>query len=567
MFTGDRSGDWLFASLHRTGFAGRPTSVRPGDGLRLRDAYVAAAVRCAPPANRPLPSERDNCLPYAAEELRLMARVRVIVCLGGFAWENACRLLAIRPRPPFGHGAEHAVAPGRTLLGCYHPSQQNTFTGRLTAPMTDAVFARARELARRFRPGVTDAASAADAASMAPTAAATGVLLARQPVYDPTLRVVAYELLIQSRDDFAEESAGTIAELGMNLVMGRPAHVPLTRAFLLEGYCRALPADRVVLQVEPDLVVDPAALAALHELVAAGYRLALVGYESGGPLETLLPLARIVGLNLHEGMDRGLLRAEITKLRGYGVSLLARGVETHEDVELCRALGFDLLQGYFFCRPQMVSGGGKGVHVNKLGRMQLVSALQQAELDLEDVQRIISRDVGLSYNLLRFVNSAFFALPRRVESIRDAVVLLGAINVRKWATLMALAEVDDKPRELVVTGLVRARMCELLAQGYRENDTEGFFAAGLFSVVDALMDTSMVELLAQLPLSGEIIQALLNYEGAKGRVLRAVIAYERGNFGEVGDLPPTRVPLSDVYTQAVEWATETGAGLAAPAAA
>ena len=148
VFTGDRSADWLFASMHRTGFANQPNSDHVGDGLRLDGAFVTAAVRCAPPANKPLPAERDNCLPYAREELDLLASVRVIVCLGGFAWDAAGRVLEMgRPRPRFGHGAEHVLPDGRTILGCFHPSQQNTFTGRLTEAMIDAVFARARELA------------------------------------------------------------------------------------------------------------------------------------------------------------------------------------------------------------------------------------------------------------------------------------------------------------------------------------------------------------------------------------------------------------------------------------
>jgi uracil-DNA glycosylase family 4 len=146
VFTGDRSGDWLFASLHRTGFANQPTSVHAGDGLRLDGAFIAAAVRCAPPANKPLPSERDACLPYAAAELELI-RPAVIVCLGAFAWDAACRLHGVRPRPRFGHGAEHPIEDGPLLLGCYHVSQQNTFTGKLTEPMLDAVFERAREVA------------------------------------------------------------------------------------------------------------------------------------------------------------------------------------------------------------------------------------------------------------------------------------------------------------------------------------------------------------------------------------------------------------------------------------
>ena len=149
VFTGDRSGDWLFASLWRTGFASQPESRAPGDGLELRGAWVAAAVRCAPPGNRPTPAERDRCLPFADRELALLPDVEAIVALGGFAWDAALRLLAAagaevpRPRPRFGHGAEVRIG-GRTLLGCFHPSQQNTFTGRLTEPMLDAVLHRAR---------------------------------------------------------------------------------------------------------------------------------------------------------------------------------------------------------------------------------------------------------------------------------------------------------------------------------------------------------------------------------------------------------------------------------------
>jgi uracil-DNA glycosylase family 4 len=182
IFTGDRSGDFLFAALHRAGFANQPTSTHRGDGLRLRGAWVTAAVRCAPPANRPTPAERDACLPWSVAEVSLLGDVRVALCLGGFAWDAALRLRAAlagtappRPRPRFAHGAEHpgvltetgtdwgdtrfaripksasaegACSPASVaLLGCFHPSQQNTFTGRLTPAMIDAVLARARELA------------------------------------------------------------------------------------------------------------------------------------------------------------------------------------------------------------------------------------------------------------------------------------------------------------------------------------------------------------------------------------------------------------------------------------
>ncbi len=155
MFTGDRSGDFLYAALARAGFANQATAVDRDDGLRLRDMRITAAVRCAPPANRPTPEERDLCLPWTARELGLLAHVRVLLCLGAFAWDAALRLLVmsggpaarpLRPKPRFTHGAE-ATFDSYTLLGCFHPSQQNTFTGKLTEPMIDAVLVRARELA------------------------------------------------------------------------------------------------------------------------------------------------------------------------------------------------------------------------------------------------------------------------------------------------------------------------------------------------------------------------------------------------------------------------------------
>lgn len=151
VFTGDRSGDWLFAALHRAGYANQPESTAVDDGLELRDAYVAAAVRCAPPANKPTPDERDACLPYLEREIGLLRQVQVFVVLGQFGFDALCRVLGVRPRPKFGHGAEVVLPDGRTIVCSFHVSQQNTFTGKLTEPMLDAVFARARVLSRTGR--------------------------------------------------------------------------------------------------------------------------------------------------------------------------------------------------------------------------------------------------------------------------------------------------------------------------------------------------------------------------------------------------------------------------------
>lgn len=146
VFTGDRSGDWLFGALYRAGFANQPHSTSRDDGLELHDAYISAVVRCAPPTNRPLPEERDNCLPYLGRELRLLPHARVTVCLGAFALDGLALMLGLRPRPTFAHGREIELPNGKIALCSFHPSQQNTFTRRLTVPMFDAIFSRAREL-------------------------------------------------------------------------------------------------------------------------------------------------------------------------------------------------------------------------------------------------------------------------------------------------------------------------------------------------------------------------------------------------------------------------------------
>lgn len=394
------------------------------------------------------------------------------------------------------------------------------------------------------------------------SSSSSDVLVARQPIYDAAMNVVAYELLVRSSGAVAVTSS-TITDVGLNLVAGHLAYVKLSREFLLEGYAAALPADRVVLEVDPAIAPDERVAGALEALVREGYTVSLEGLGADEGMVRLLDLAKIAKLDVQQ-LDPGTLRAQVSLLARRGVTLLAEKVETHEELDFCQSLGFDLYQGYFFCKPREVAE--RGIQVNDMARLQLVAELQRADVDFGDLQEIVSRDVGLSYNLLRFVNSAFFSLPRRVESLRDALVLLGLSNVRRWTTLMALASSQDKPHELVVTGLVRARMCELLAQAAGERDKEGYFTTGLFSVIDALMDTSMIEVLRSLPFSQEIIGALLNYDGPKGRALHAVLAYERGDFDELDALPAGSSPV-ELYAEAVEWATQASGGLGAEPAA
>jgi len=295
--------------------------------------------------------------------------------------------------------------------------------------------------------------------------------------------------------------------------------------------------------------------------VNQGYKLSVEGRTQDESMLPLFDLADVVKLDL-QLLDPGTLREQVTQMAARGVKLIAEKVETHEEFDFCQELGFDLYQGYFFCKPREVTE--RGIQVNDMARLQLVAELQGPDVEFGSLQEIISRDVGLSYNLLRFVNSAFFSLPRRVESLRDALVLLGLNNVRRWSTLMALASSQDKPHELLVTGLVRGRMCELVGEAAGDRDKETYFTVGLFSVVDALMDTSMIEVLRSLPLSQDIIGALLNYDGPKGQALHAVLAYERGDFDELGAMPADSSP-AELYANAVAWATDASSGLSAPA--
>lgn len=396
-----------------------------------------------------------------------------------------------------------------------------------------------------------------------PTDVVSPTHIVRQPIYDASVKVVGYELIVH-RDaagaDADAVAAGTVTQIGLNMTAGAAAWVPLSRGFLFGGHAGALPPDRVVFEVAPELAGEPQALAAISRLKAMGHRLAIDPFVAG---DAVMPLLGIAGaVKIDATLDRATLAEHADVARVAGAQVVAKNVETHEAFQVCEALGFDLFQGYFFCRPRSVEG--HRIEVNNLNKLRLIAELQDADIGMHKLGEIVSRDVGLSYNLLRFVNSAFFAVPRRIDSIRDALVLLGLENVKRWATLMALADTNDKPHELLVTGLVRARMCELVATARGERrDSEGYFTTGLFSVIDALMDVSLVELLRQLPFSQEIMEALLRHEGPKGELLRGVVAYERGDFGDLMHLMPAGTPPADFYAQAVEWATEASGGLIA----
>ncbi len=366
---------------------------------------------------------------------------------------------------------------------------------------------------------------------------ATDVLVARQPILDARVELVGYELLFRTPGatealvTHAEQASSqvivdAIGEIGLDqLAGGNPAHVNVSRELLLAARPLPLPSDRVVVELLEDQVVDGELVAVARELVAAGFKLALDDFVYEPELEPLLDLAHMVKLDvLALGRDGTL--AQLERLRGRGLTMLAEKVETHDEFIFCREAGFELFQGYFYARPELMRG--RGVPSARVGTLGMLAELQRVAGSFEGLEEVIGRDVGLSYKLLRYANSAFTGVRRPVGSVREALIMLGAQTVQQWATVLTLAGIRDRPQELTTTGLLRARTCQRLV-GRDETPVGGrAFTTGLFSVLDALLEASMDDVLAALPLEPAVTGALLRGEGTEGAALEAVLAYERG---------------------------------------
>jgi len=243
------------------------------------------------------------------------------------------------------------------------------------------------------------------------------------------------------------------------------------------------------------------------------------------------------------------------------VPLLAEKVETLHTFALCNKLGFDYFQGYFFCRPNIVKG--KHTPSSKLAILQLMAKLTDPNLEFKDLEKLIVNDVTMSYRILRYINSAMYNLPRKVDSIHRAITLLGLKTIKSWITILAMSNVDDKPHELMRVAMLRAKMCEGLA-GVSKSSPESAFTVGLFSTLDALMDQELEDILIKLPLAEEINNALLNKQGPLGTALLTVLAYEKGDWDNaLANSSMDAETLRNHYLQAMRWADETTRALIA----
>jgi c-di-GMP phosphodiesterase len=431
--------------------------------------------------------------------------------------------------------------------------------GRITGERTPKNAPAPSGLSAWPQPSLSRAIARAGATGSAP------IFVARQPIYNGSLETWAYELVFGHGGALDDRAAGattlvaTLADIGLEALVGRrAAFISVPVEFVLQGLTELMPAGRLALQLRQSVAAREDVLPALTALAAAGHPVVIDDFVARPDTLLLLEIASVVKIDVAERSEEQLTE-QVRLARSSDAKLLARGVD-RGSFERCRQIGFDLFQGELLGAASTVTG--RTIAVDHANQMQLLAALQDPAAQLEDLDAVISRDLGVSYRLLRWINSAAFALPRRVTSVHEAIVLLGERNVRNWAMLVALAREDGQPGELLRTGLVRARMCEEIARRRGRPDPEAYFTVGLFSIIDACMGMSMEDVLDDLPLADEVRAALLRGEGPFGDVLGAVREYEAGRFGRLHGADEM---LRDSYLAAVRWADEsTRALMSAP---
>jgi c-di-GMP phosphodiesterase len=402
----------------------------------------------------------------------------------------------------------------------------------------------------------------ADRAESVVPAPGTRLVLARQPIFDKDLGVDGFELLyrevgadgrpVDGGKATATVLVAALADVGLQRLVGEQrAFLNVDRDFLTAFRPLPLPPERVVLELVEDQLVDDELVEVLGELVADGFTLALDNFDHRPEYEPLLELAHIAKLDV-QALTEERVAENIELLRARGIEVIAEKVETRDELERCRKLGITRFQGFFFERPELVSG--RPTPTLRLGA--IAELLEAEDDDFDALESLISHDVGVSHKLLRLANSAHVAPRNEVRSVRHALALIGGRTVRRWTTLLMLAEAQGHAHELLVTALVRARCCEVRADRDAAVDADRAFTVGLFSVADALLDMPLAEVLEALPFDDALTAALLEHAGPEGRLLKAVVDYEHGRFADAaGNQDVTG--LSDAYYDAVEWATET----------
>jgi c-di-GMP-related signal transduction protein len=400
------------------------------------------------------------------------------------------------------------------------------------------------------------------------------VFVARQPIFDAAREVHGYELLFRdgpdnfyAATDHDEASCRVISDSLLvhgfdTLLDGKKAFINVTRRVLVDQLFTVLPARRAVAEIPADLVIDAEVVDACKALRAAGFAIALDGYQPRPELIPLLPLADYIKIDVAAAGHA----ASLAALASLPARRIAEKVETHEAFAAARAAGFTLFQGYFFCRPEVLAA--KDVRGFRVHHLRFLREINQPEIRFDRLEEIIKADVSISLRLLRYLNSAAFSWRTKVTSIKQALVALGELHFRKWAALVAIAGLGEgRPSELVRASLVRARFCELLAGELRQPARPiDLFFTGLLSLVDALAGRPLAQVIAEVALSPAVAQALLGDGSVLGQALAMAKAYEHASWPEVRriadelKIDPHHLPAQ--YHDALAWADRATKGAA-----
>jgi EAL and modified HD-GYP domain-containing signal transduction protein len=394
----------------------------------------------------------------------------------------------------------------------------------------------------------------------------TEVLFARQPILDVDGRLAGYELLYRGEGGSESPHAATsrvaasaLSDLGLRSATGgAPAFLNVTTEFLLAMDPLPFGPEGVILEIAADRVPDEPLIERLGRLRQHGYMLALDGYAGQPSAERLLDLAQLAKVDARDG-GGAQLAGLVAKLRGRGLRPVANGVDAYTDHDRCADAGFELFQGDFVCRPREVVG--HNVPTASIGALRLAAGISAGDAGVDELEKAIALDPGLSLRLLRFVNSAAFSLRHQIKSVRQAIVLLGPRTVRQWAMLLLLSGIDEKRGPLLVTALSRGRTCEAIARRLGADDVDAYFFTGMLSIVDALLDKPMEEALADLPLAEDVVAALVQRGGGKGRTLKMAEACERGAWDEAALPGLDASDLAVLHVEAITWADATASGL------
>jgi c-di-GMP phosphodiesterase len=395
--------------------------------------------------------------------------------------------------------------------------------------------------------------------------------LARQPIVDARRDVFAYELLFRERrgdqtcvgNDGNRQTAAVVfralAGIGLERVAsGRPAFINCTRDLLqLEDFAYILPPEHMVLEVLETVEPEPDLIRRLSTLSEAGFRIALDDFAYAPKYEPFLDVADYVKVDVRQHGQDDLRRHAALKGRTR-CALIAEKVETYDEFRRCVDLGFDYFQGWFFCKPETLAGPVAGP--DRLTALQIIARLHEPFVPIDDIVKLVTLDPALSYSIVRIANSTLYARPIEVGSIREGVMRLGLAGLRRWVSIMLMAGLKHKPREVLVTAVVRARMCEDLGSKLG-GDVDGLFTVGLFSVLDALFDRPLDRILRELPLSGAVTEALLRGRGLEGQILQSVLAHERGDWESDAAPPLAHSVIAQSWVAALDWSREHLAAL------